>query len=507
MSEPDTAATVASVQNADGAARLLRSLPGPTVIFLVALAGVIVAITAAKGLADPDYFWHVTAGKLIATSGIPSTDPFSFTWAGKPWTPHEWLSELLIYQVVRAFGSGAVLVLFGLIGAATIGVMALVLRRHGVRTLAVIAACVVAALVLSPYLTVRPQVISWLMLAALVAILMSLSARHPARALVLIPFFVLWANLHGLWVVGLGVVFVYAAFTVAGCTPMSESNGRRWMLAALGGAILATMLTPAGPAGVLYPLRYIDAGDWGLANIQEWQSPNFHDPAHLGLLLLIVALIWNGGRATPGWLVLLSWIGVAAALVSLRNAPIAAVLSMPVLAFGIESRLAARQAQRDAVRSRPTRERPFSIQLGRRLMEGLVALVIIMGAIVIRPPVIEPVGGPYPEAGVSVLEKVQPAARVLAEYGWGGYVIHRLYELGGRVFVDGRNDMYDQSILEDYSAIRAADADWKQLADRYEVDAMLFPPGVPIVKGIATANGWCEAFRDAHQVLLLRSCA
>ena len=30
-----------------------------------------------------------------------------------------------------------------------------------------------------------------------------------------------------------------------------------------------------------------------------------------------------------------------------------------------------------------------------------------------------------------------------------------------------RNDMYDQSILEDYSAIRAADANWKQLVDRY----------------------------------------
>ena len=73
---------------------------------------------------------------------------------------------------------------------------------------------------------------------------------------------------------------------------------------------------------------------------------------------------------------MLSWIGVAAALVSLRNAPIAAVLAIPALAFGIESRLAERQAGKDAARSLPARERPVNVQLGRRLMEALVALVI-----------------------------------------------------------------------------------------------------------------------------------
>jgi hypothetical protein len=404
------------------------------------------------------------------------------------------------------FGNGAVLFLFGLIGAGALAVLTFVLRRQRTRTTAVVSGAILSALVLSPYITVRPQVISWLMLAALVALLMSLSAERPARALLLIPFFIAWANLHGLWVVGLGVVFVYAAFTNLGRTRTGTGKARRWNLIAFAGANLGTMVTPAGPAGILYPLRYIDSGDWGLANIQEWQSPNFHDPAHIGLLLLIIALMWNGGRATPGWLVLLSWIGVAAALVSLRNAPVAAILAMPALTFGIESRLAARQARRDAARGQVPRDRPINVQLARRLMEALVALVIIIGAVVIRPPNAEPVGGPYPEAGVSVLETVKPDARVLAEYGWGGYVIHRLYELGGRVFVDGRNDMYDQAILENYSAIRDADSDWQALVDKYDVDAMLFPPGVPIVKGIATAAGWCVAFRDVHQVLLLRSC-
>ena len=44
------------------------------------------------------------------------------------------------------------------------------------------------------------------------------------------------------------------------------------------------MVTPAGPIGILYPFRYVELSDWGLANIQEWQSPSFHEPAHWAFL-------------------------------------------------------------------------------------------------------------------------------------------------------------------------------------------------------------------------------
>ncbi len=66
---------------------------------------------------------------------------------------------------------------------------------------------------------------------------------------------------------------------------------------------------------------------------------------------------------------------------------------------------------------------------------------------------------------------------MLADYGWGGYVIHELYQSGGRVFVDGRNDMYDQQVLEDYDAIKNADPGWEALADRYGVEALLLDAG------------------------------
>jgi len=92
----------------------------------------------------------------------------------------------------------------------------------------------------------------------------------------------------------------------------------------------------------------------------------------------------------------------------------------------------------------------------------------------------------------------------VVEYGWAGYVINRLYESGGRVFVDGRNDMYPETILEEYSAIRAADPGWEEIVDRYDANWLLFPPATAITRGPATDAGWCEAYRDDRQVLLER---
>ena len=125
----------------------------------------------------------------------------------------------------------------------------------------------------------------------------------------------LWANLHGLYFVGIGVVGAYALFTLLGRRPSRPY--RWWAVAAVALAFAGAMVTPAGPLGVLYPLRY--SQEWGLAHIQEWQSPDFHEAAHWPLLVLVIGLMLNGGRATPGWLQTVAYVGVVMALVALRN--------------------------------------------------------------------------------------------------------------------------------------------------------------------------------------------
>jgi hypothetical protein len=476
-------------------------MPSPAALFALVLGGVLFAAVLGKGAWDTDYYWHVTTGQLIADGRFPTTDPFSFTWGGQPWTLHEWLSELLMYRLVDAIGYMGAVAVFAVLPGVTFAILALGLARLGLRTSAVVLATTLSALVLIPYMTLRPQVISWVFFAVLTVGVVHLRPERARWTLLALPLFAVWANLHGLWAVGLGIIGFYLVLSVAGLTPMAQS--RRWAAAGFVAAVAGTAITPAGPAGILYPLRYVEGGDWGLANITEWQSPDFHEPAHLPLLVFIVAIAVFGRRGVPVWQTLFAWLGIAMALLALRNAPIAGIIGLPALAAGLSHALDAWR-QRRSVNPRTA--------VARRAMEGVLGVVVLVGAVMLLVPadpeavVRENVEENLPVQGAERLRALLPDARVAAEYGWGGYVIHELYPTGGTVMVDGRNDMYDQSILETYGKIREADPDWTDVADAYEIDALLFPPDKTITKGPAEAAGWCEAYRDENEVLYLRSC-
>src|SRR5438270_13362064 len=58
---------------------------------------------------DGDVSWHIATGQwIIDHHAIPRTDPFSFTWFGKPWVPIEWLAEVLYGGAYRRAGYGSV---------------------------------------------------------------------------------------------------------------------------------------------------------------------------------------------------------------------------------------------------------------------------------------------------------------------------------------------------------------------------------------------------------------
>jgi hypothetical protein len=446
---------------------------------------VVFAFAVAKGMQDPDFFFHAATGRLILETGqVPMADPFSFTWQGEPWLPHEWLGAVILHVLDVTIGPTGTTVLFGILGAAT--VMLPILFLTSVRPGAVAAAALLCGLAIAPQLTLRPQAFSWLLISALLVALLRVRDR---RVLLLVPLFVVWANLHGLYVIGLGIVWVYTLFSVAGRTPIPA----RLMLVAAAGATLATLITPAGLDGLTYPLRYLEPNDWGLANIPEWQSPDFHHPAHWLFAAIIVGLLVFGIGRAPGWLVTVSVLGVLGGLFAMRGIPVAAVAALPTLAFGIDARTSSWQL--DAPR--------------RAVAVGVaVALAIVTVVVMVPKPLDDAVIGHrerrFPVQAVDELVAAMPGARVFAQYYWGGYVAYRMHDTGGRVFVDGRNDMYDQRILEEYSAAIAADDGWQNTMSEHGVDAILLPPDRFPLLDAARSDGWCERFRSDVAVLLTR---
>ncbi len=153
-----------------------------------------------------DYYYHLRLGQLVwEEHRIPTRDIFSYTAAGYPAYPHEWLADVAMYLL----NSKSHLLLFVLLKlVAPLVALALVAWQSYKRCgswVAVTAAGLVALLLLRSHADVRPLTLSWILIALFYWVLMG--GEKPSRWLwVLPPLALLWANLHGSAPMGLALV-------------------------------------------------------------------------------------------------------------------------------------------------------------------------------------------------------------------------------------------------------------------------------------------------------------
>jgi hypothetical protein len=85
--------------------RILRTLQSTHIIFAAILLFGLLAMTA-RNAVDPDLRWHLRTGQWIVETGhVPHSDPFSFIRPGHAWLSHEWLSEVLFYELWKHSGA------------------------------------------------------------------------------------------------------------------------------------------------------------------------------------------------------------------------------------------------------------------------------------------------------------------------------------------------------------------------------------------------------------------
>lgn len=475
-----------------------------TARLLLLLACIVLFTLSLYSSTDPDYWWHLRTGRLIIQErSVPTVDPFSYTAEGKRWVAHEWLGEVLIYGVQQAGGYAANLVLFTALAMASLLIAYRIALSFGVSRWVATGLFFWAGVISTPYWNVRPQVLSWLLLAVFLAVLVEHRGGRN-RLWLLPPLMALWANLHLGYAFGLGVVGLYALAVLAERSIWKTGADVKWPLLALAGCVAATALTPNPLEVLVYPLDYVRPGNFGVSFIAEWQSPNFHDRGHwaLGLGILMFAAIGVFGRRRdlflPGLALSFTWLALHAA----RNQPLFAVVFLVVTAAVMAERWQWASAAFSSGRS--ARERPW-----RNAALGLAAIVLAVAYVdgssgnqLHRNAEAE--GGIYyPKAGAEFIRTNYPEARIFNVYHWGGYLIYELYPR--KVFIDGRSDFYGDAILQSYNDVAMLRPNWQQVLDSYGVDLVLIQKDAPLSQGLAAApDTWRLVFTGVREVIYVR---
>ena len=476
-----TAPIPTSAQPAARAPRAASTARGSLAVVLPALFIFAWFAVAPRALGDGDTFWHVAAGRWIVEHGaIPSTDPFSYTFAGKPWTAHEWLSEVLMYAAWRAAGWGGVAILCG----AALAGACLALTRHLGRWLGFPAALiplVFAASAILPAAYARPHVLGWALAIFWLLALIAARERDGAPRAHIAGIMLLWANIHGSFVFGLGLAgwFALEALVHADRGQRVRVIGEWARFGAF--ALLAALATPHGVEGLLFPLQ-LTAMDI-LPMIEEWRPAKGWGETALVLVPLCVALVPRL-RVPPLRILLIAGLTFMA-IEHLRHFALLAIIAAALLAPPVGRALG--KAGAGSLRLAPAQA-------------ALVAVVLAgLAASALWRFTAPPESAHYPARALAAIPADLRTRPVFNGYSMGGPLI----AAGVPVFIDGRADMYGDEFVRRYMAIdmRGDARAFEAAHRRWRFEWAFLPTGSRISAWLDRQPGWTTIYADRHATI------
>ncbi len=458
---------------------------------------------------DPDFWWHLRIGRWMADNGrLPSTDIFTFSVPSHVWTDHEYLTEIAMWLVYSTLGLEVLIVLFGLITWAGFWLLYRQVRRQPFVIVGV--GLALAAIAGSPIWGPRAQMITFA-LSCLQLYWLEGYMSGRSRALRFFPLvMVLWANLHGGWVIAFGWLGVAIAAEAAGWLLDRSNHAHLMHLRFLGIITLLSALAVAATPHFLslYPYPFQTQGSVAQQKlIVEWFSPDFHQtflrPFEAMMFLVIIGFVLKRPSLYEFLLVMLA---LFLSLQSVRNIALFVAAATPPMINCFS-----------AYWKQISGERGWKFVLPPRALFAVttaVVLVVIAVATVVRiAGAISPArqqsmdATTYPVAAADWLAAhPDVGTRMYNQYGWGGYLAYRFYpDPNRKVFIFGEAALMGDPLLNEYESVQTLQPDWKQVLDKYRIDYIVYNRGAALANVLATQPDWKLAYQDSVTVIYVRA--
>src|SRR3954471_9214012 len=269
-----------------------RARPVTRLAFALAIGGVAGLLAATQALSDTDMWWHLATGRETLASGFVRNDIFSWTVHGAPISTDQWLGQVGMWLSYVWFGWHGVAILRVALAIALITLVAVSATRAASRPLAVLLATVPALLLTRAVMVDRPELIGFVLFAAILVLLRRVREDpRPPELIAIVLLIALWTNAHGSF--ALGVVLV-GVVSLESALRDPARRGRYLLLAAA--TVAVTLLNPAGFGAWTAPGSHLLSPP---RDIQEWNVIDVRTPlgvAYVATLAIFLACVFAGPR-------------------------------------------------------------------------------------------------------------------------------------------------------------------------------------------------------------------
>ncbi len=498
-----------------------------------------------KAPGDPDFGWHYKYGEYIVQHGrILRENTFSYTFTDYRWANSYWVSQVLMFVTHNFFGHLWAGILFS---AALSLVVIWYVRVLGKRSNAgsILTALMATFLVVElsgTGVTGRPMYFSSIFLMFLTVLL--LDDKNSARLWILPILFLVWANTHADFTLGLFVLGLYAldALAVAGFSagPLNPALKivRKWFWRGEAGradvaigdskralasvpikslprllmvAFLSVAVTAINPYGLhLWETLIKESHPYQFKHILEWVPVTTENMAqfttYCAYLGFLTAALVGARQKLPGWYMLAVGLFCILAVRSQYFLRIAVILGVyAVLVFW----------------SAYARDIAFTLssQVVKKIKLGLLIFMLLSAFIVFtlfldetkqstdKAYWLEKQG--YPGKALDYALANNIAGNVFNYYGWGGYMIWQYPQV--KTFVDGRMPSWREdgkSVFEDYISVVDSPAKSAHILDDYNVSWILYPATSTESKFLDFLSAsplWRKVYEDESAALFVRN--
>lgn len=463
-------------------------------IFLIAFACVYYLSNASLLLGHYDLGWHLAAGDLIRERGsIPFQDPWAFTVGDKQWYNLSWLWDVIASVLFQYTGFSGLTLFVVACGAVIVGYLTSACLSSGASVLAVCISVFLAGLLYPTfatppniYLAASPNTATMLF-----CVIFFAECLKRTRRFLLPAMMMLWANLHGGFVLGF---FIIGLFGGVALLRRDWKNVRIYGFTGAG-CLAAIFVNPLGLH--IYDGVTATLGNFVQANITEWMSysQNITMPGSIpGIvyILVFVALELRFGSSSrvPLESRLLAWLFLILGLHQFRYMSFFFLFSTIPVALHLDRLLP---------------RKPKDAEMQKALLTAGIIGVCVLPLIFMR---VEPTLGLsddlLSEQDARYLQANFSHTRVLNHWNVGGPLIFRTHGTVP-IFVDGRAaTAYPDFLLRDYFTLIKWDIDktaWNAVLEKYKIGAVFWPTEHDVLRHfLVDERGWKEQYVGSHEV-------
>lgn len=437
---------------------------------------------------DTDTYFIITTGRYILKNGLPEFNPFVIH-DGLKMVVHQWLYDVIVAFCYEHFGKIGLAFFCGVLSG---GIFFCVYKLSKMYCSAKIPSLIVASVTiffLSPFLTLRPTIVS--ILFVLLELLCFKRYSDTRKLFYLLPTLaisVLWANIHtSMWVFCIVMVLpniIPKTFRFEQLKKGFVKNyfeDKKWIFADLFLMTLCGLINPYGIKGMLYPIKSL--GLISGLSILELQAPAIKSIAGFfivgSLLVIIATLVKNKTKIDTDLLVLFFGTLILAVFYT-RNMWMLVLGFLPVLCVSFSTYYSTFKVKLSAYINTYSDEQKKQYKKNRlidKITLCTVVLIVLVSFAAVRPDKeykTTDIGG-IPSVVEYLNENANPDAKLYVGFNYGAYMQFNGY----KTYFDARPEIYSSTftegkdILEEYKRVLSGDIDYPEWIKQYDFDYMV----------------------------------